>query len=105
MLKTHGDYEKTAVFQEAHPLVAVNGDGFFDHQTKEDLQHIVDQTLKSLKSKRELTGGNPALRTAAMTLLKQHACAYGSGVEYAYTMVHKAPQSAQRPQVVPPKAH
>src|SRR6266478_3100438 len=35
-----------------------------------------------------------------MTLLKQHAGAYGAGVEYAYTMVHHAPQSAQRPQVV-----
>ncbi len=34
--------------------------------------------------------------TAALT-----AC----GVEYAYTMVHKAPQSARKPQVVPAKAH
>ena len=37
---------------------------------------------------------------ALMALLKQHAGAYGSGVEYAYTMVHKAPQSARVPQVV-----
>src|SRR5882672_7053222 len=36
---------------------------------------------------------------ALMSLLKQHAGAYGSGVEYAYTMVHHAPQSAQKPQV------
>jgi nicotinamidase-related amidase len=35
---------------------------------------------------------------ALMALLKQHAGAYGSGVEYAYTMVHKAPQSAKVPQ-------
>ena len=42
---------------------------------------------------------------ALMGLLKQHAGAYGSGVEYAYTMVHHAPQSAQKPQVVPKKAH
>jgi nicotinamidase-related amidase len=35
-----------------------------------------------------------------MSLLKQHAGAYGSGVEYAYTMVHKAPQSAKKPQIV-----
>jgi len=35
-----------------------------------------------------------------MSLLKKHAGAYGAGVEYAYTMVHHAPQSAQRPQVV-----
>lgn len=39
-----------------------------------------------------------------MSLLKQHAGAYGSGVEYAYTMVHHAPQSAQKPQVVAKKA-
>jgi nicotinamidase-related amidase len=37
---------------------------------------------------------------ALMVLLKQHAGAYGSGVEYAYTMVHKAPQSAKSPHVV-----
>lgn len=36
-----------------------------------------------------------------MAILKQHAGAYGVGVEYAYTLVHKAPQSAQSPQVVP----
>lgn len=41
---------------------------------------------------------------ALMGLLKQHAGAYGSGVEYAYTMVHHAPQSAQKPQIVAPKA-
>ena len=39
-----------------------------------------------------------------MSLLKQQAGAYGSGVEYAYTMVHHAPQSAQKPQVVAKKA-
>ena len=37
---------------------------------------------------------------ALMGLLKQQAGAYGAGVEYAYTMVHKAAQSAQKPQVV-----
>lgn len=42
---------------------------------------------------------------ALMGLLKQHAGAYGSGVEYAYTMVHKALQSAQKPHVVPKKEH
>jgi nicotinamidase-related amidase len=41
--------------------------------------------------------------SALMGLLKQHAGAYGSGVEYAYTMVHKAAQSAQKPQIVPKK--
>ena len=42
---------------------------------------------------------------ALMGLLKQQAGAYGIGVEYAYTMVHHAPQSAQKPQVVPKKTH
>lgn len=37
---------------------------------------------------------------ALMGLFKQHAGAYGAGIEYAYTMVHKAPQSAKKPQVV-----
>lgn len=36
-----------------------------------------------------------------MNILKQQAGAYGLGIEYAYTMIHKAPQSAQKPQVVP----
>lgn len=40
---------------------------------------------------------------ALMGLLKAHAGAYGAGVEYAYTMVHKAPQSAIAPQIVPKK--
>jgi len=42
---------------------------------------------------------------ALMGLLKQQAGAYGIGVEYAYTMVHHAPQSAIKPQVVPKAAH
>ena len=37
---------------------------------------------------------------ALMTLIKQHAGAYGAGVEYCYTLVHKAPQSARKPHVV-----
>src|SRR5664279_4105678 len=40
-----------------------------------------------------------------MGLLKQQGGAYGNGIEYAYTMVHHAPQSAQKPQIVPKKAH
>ncbi|MBS2040656.1 hydrolase [bacterium] len=39
-----------------------------------------------------------------MKLLKDQAGAYGVGVEYAYTMVHHAAQSAQNPQVVAPRA-
>lgn len=37
---------------------------------------------------------------ALMEILKQHGGTYGVGIEYAYTMVHKAPQSAVYPQVV-----
>ena len=40
-----------------------------------------------------------------MGLLKPQAGAYGIGVEYAYTMVHKAPQSAQQPQIVAHSVH
>jgi len=35
-----------------------------------------------------------------MSILKQQGGAYGSGVEYAYTMVHKAPQSGTSPHTV-----
>jgi hypothetical protein len=35
-----------------------------------------------------------------MEILKQQAGAYGVGVEYAYTMVHHASQSAVKPQIV-----
>lgn len=38
-----------------------------------------------------------------MDIIKEHGGAYGAGVEYAYTMVHKAPQSAVQPQVVAKK--
>lgn len=38
-----------------------------------------------------------------MGLIKQHGGAYGVGVEYAYTMVHHAPQSALKAQIVPKK--
>ena len=41
---------------------------------------------------------------ALMGILKSQGGAYGIGVEYAYTMVHHAPQSAQKPQIVPKKA-
>ena len=42
---------------------------------------------------------------ALMDLLRRQAGAYGIGVEYAYTMVHHAPQTAQKPQIVPKHAH
>src|SRR5437660_1953808 len=42
---------------------------------------------------------------ALMKLLRPQAGAYGVAVEYEYTMIHHAPQTAQKPQVVPKKAH
>ncbi len=39
-----------------------------------------------------------------MDIIKKQGGAYGVGVEYAYTMVHKAPQSAIKPHVVTKKA-
>jgi nicotinamidase-related amidase len=39
-----------------------------------------------------------------MGLIKGQGGAYGVGVEYAYTMVHHAPQSAVKSQIVPKKA-
>lgn len=39
-----------------------------------------------------------------MGIIKGQGGAYGIGVEYAYTMVHKAPQSAISPQIVEKKA-
>lgn len=41
---------------------------------------------------------------ALMEIFREHAGAYGSGIEYAYTMVHKAPQSAQHAHVVTEEA-
>jgi nicotinamidase-related amidase len=37
---------------------------------------------------------------AVMGIFREHGGAYGSGIEYAYTMVHKAPQSGKNPHVV-----
>jgi len=39
-----------------------------------------------------------------MDIVREHSGAYGMGVDYAYTMVHKAPQSAKKPHVVSKKA-
>jgi nicotinamidase-related amidase len=37
---------------------------------------------------------------ALMNLFREHAGAYGNGIEYAYSMVHNAPQAAKNPHVV-----
>jgi nicotinamidase-related amidase len=37
---------------------------------------------------------------ALMTIFREHGGAYGSGIEYAYSVVHKAPQAAKNPHVV-----
>lgn len=74
MLDTMTSYENLDAFRQAHPGVPVAGDGFFTHQTREQLQKIIDQTLTSLKKKRELTGPRAAV-AAADALLKQASSA------------------------------
>lgn len=37
---------------------------------------------------------------ALMNIFREHGGAYGNGIEYAYSIVHKAPQSARNPHVV-----
>jgi nicotinamidase-related amidase len=37
---------------------------------------------------------------ALMNIFREHGGAYGDGIDYAYTMVHKAPQSAKNPHIV-----
>lgn len=37
---------------------------------------------------------------ALLGIVREHGGAYGSGIEYAYSMVHKAPQAAKNPHVV-----
>jgi len=32
-----------------------------------------------------------------MAIVREHSGGYGMGVDYAYTMVHKAPQRTSRP--------
>lgn len=40
---------------------------------------------------------------AVMAIVREHSGAYGMGVDYAYTMVHKAPERTSHGPVVPPK--
>ena len=37
---------------------------------------------------------------ALLNIFREHGGAYGDGIDYAYTMVHKAPQAAKNPHVV-----
>ncbi len=37
---------------------------------------------------------------ALMDIIREHGGAYGNGVEYAYAMVHKAPQATDHPHIV-----
>ncbi len=37
---------------------------------------------------------------ALMNIFREHGGAYGNGIEYAYSMVHQAPQSAKNPHIV-----
>ncbi|GAB2809131.1 hydrolase [Comamonas piscis] len=40
---------------------------------------------------------------AVMDIVREHSGAYGMGVDYAYTMVHKAPERAQHGDTIGPK--
>ncbi|WP_312835143.1 hydrolase [Comamonas sp.] len=40
---------------------------------------------------------------AVMDIVREHSGAYGMGVDYAYTMVHKAPERAQHGNTIGPK--
>jgi nicotinamidase-related amidase len=46
--------------------------------------------------------GHKGTYNAVMDIVRTHCGAYGLGVEYAYTMVHKAPATVVAPYVVPP---
>lgn len=37
---------------------------------------------------------------AVISLAQEHGGAYGMGVDYAYTMVHKTPQRSKKPQLI-----
>ena len=37
---------------------------------------------------------------ALLNIFREHGGAYGNGIEYAYSMVHKAPQAANNPHIV-----
>ena len=39
---------------------------------------------------------------AVMDILREHSGAYGMGVDYAYTMVHKAPERVRHGQPIGP---
>ena len=43
---------------------------------------------------------NRELYDDVLNIFREHGGAYGDGIDYAYTMVHKAPQAAQNPHVV-----
>src|SRR5436190_2254393 len=92
MLKTRANYQKLAEFRTAHPAVVVPGDGFFSNKTQAELQEIVDQTLTSLKKKREVTGpvGQAAAIAAAEALLKAAGTADKAHTVYVRWGIHQA---------------
>jgi hypothetical protein len=34
-----------------------------------------------------------------MEIFREHAGGYGNGIEYAYSMVHRAPQATKKPHI------
>lgn len=55
-----------------------------------------------LERQRDLKNRNTS--GAVMALVKEHSGAYGTGVDYAYTMVHKAPERVTHGPVLEPVA-
>jgi hypothetical protein len=68
MLLTELTYENLDEFNKEHDFDCE--EGFFTHKTQAELQKIVDQTLDSLRHKREITGESK-LAEAALALLKK----------------------------------
>jgi hypothetical protein len=58
--------------------------------------------LKNLRISIDKSGFrlNTSNYDALMQIFREHGGAYGNGIEYAYSIVHKVPQSAHNPHVV-----
>ena len=81
--------------QMPYPLASITPSDSSTELDSGDYHAVFDRCLAEFDWK------NKEHYSALMDLLRRQAGAYGMGVEYAYTMVHHAPQSAQKPQVVP----
>ncbi len=66
---------------------------------------VVPMTWQQVLLEWQRDWANRATYDAVMAIVKEHSGGYGMGVDYAYTMVHKAPQRAKEThEVLPPQA-